>query len=296
MFLDYYGLREQPFGVTPNPRFLYAAPGYREALEALSHSIEWGLGFSALVAAPGMGKTTLLLSILQRYATVARTALLFDTQCKSRDLIRQLLFELGEDRDVVADEVQLRHSFRRLLIQEARKGRRVVIAIDEAQNLSTAALETVRLLSNLERPDAKLVHIILCGQPRLGEKLREPNMVQFIQRIPVLAQLEPLNGEHTARYIEHRLALAGHKGKPPFTRRAAERIAANTGGVPRRINMLCMNLLYAGYRSQTKTIDEDLVCRMDADAALSFSISEDKEGSPFADPSKLQRVVQGERT
>lgn len=296
MFLRHFGLREQAFGVTPNPRYLYAAPGYREALEAFAHSIEWGLGFSALVAAPGMGKTTLLLSTLQRYSRASRTALLFDTQCNRRDLLRQVLFELGEDHDEVADEVHLRHMFRHLLLREAGKGRRVLLAIDEAHNLNAAALETIRLLSNLERPDAKLVHILLAGQEGLGEKLRQPNMAQFIQRIPVVARLKPLDREQTGRYIEHRLELAGRQGKPLFTPRAVERIAAATGGVPRRINMMCLNALYAGYQNRKQEIDERVVSQVERDNSLNFCLTEDLPDLAEAARPGLRTVVQGETT
>src|ERR1700683_956379 len=162
MFLEYYGFREQPFGVTPDPRFLYLSPAHREALASLYYGIESGRGFLALIAKPGMGKTTLLFQLLEKFRDNARTALFCQTQCSSRQLMRFLLAELGSDRDE-QDSVRMHDELNKILLQEARAGRRVIIVIDEAQNLHSSVLETIRLLSNFETPKAKLLQIILAG-------------------------------------------------------------------------------------------------------------------------------------
>ena len=167
MFLNYYGLREQPFGVTPDPRFLYLSPAHREALASLVYGIESGLGFLALIATPGMGKTTLLFHLLEKFRTSARTAFLFPTQCNSREFMRFLLAELGYGSDD-QDFVRMHEEFNKRLLQEARAGNRFIVVIDEAQNLEPSVLETVRLLSDFETPRAKLMHIILAGQPELS--------------------------------------------------------------------------------------------------------------------------------
>ena len=147
MYLNFYGLREEPFGVTPDPSFLYHSPSYREAEATLEYSIRSGRGFAALVAPPGMGKTTLLFQLLERYSGVARTAFIFLTQCDSREFLRYLMSELGADTGE-NDFVRLQEQFGELLVREAHSGKKVIAVVDEAQNLDVNVLETVRLLSD----------------------------------------------------------------------------------------------------------------------------------------------------
>jgi general secretion pathway protein A len=160
MFLDYYHLREQPFGVTPDPRYLYLSGAHREALASLYYGIEAGRGFMALIAKPGMGKTTLLFQLLERLRKSSSFAFLFQTQCNSREFLSYLLRDMGLEtgaQDVVSMHQQLNEA----LIRVSRSGRRSVPVIDEAQNLDDSVLETVRLLSDFETPDTKLIQIIL---------------------------------------------------------------------------------------------------------------------------------------
>src|SRR5579863_10321515 len=204
MFLKFYGLREQPFGVTPDPRFLYLSPEHREALASLYYGIESGRGFMALIAKPGMGKTTLLFHLLEKFRHTARTAFIFQTQCNSREFMRLLLVELGvQNHD--HDFVRTHEEFNKLLLQEARAQRRFIVVIDEAQNLDASVMETVRLLSDFETPRAKLLQIILSGQPELADKLASQQMVQFRQRVSLLGRLTPLSSDETRKYIEYRL-------------------------------------------------------------------------------------------
>src|SRR5215470_11439212 len=144
MFLEYFRLREQPFGVTPDPRYLFPSPGHREALASLIYGIESNLGFGSLIAEPGMGKTTLLFHLLERYRQSARTAFIFNTQCNSFDLLQSLLTELDEQQ-VPRDTFQLHERVKQILASESQAGRRVLVMIDEAQNLSDIVMETVRL-------------------------------------------------------------------------------------------------------------------------------------------------------
>src|ERR1700677_8139 len=204
MFLNYYGLREQPFGVTPDPRFLYLSPAHREALASLVYGIESGLGFLALIASPGMGKTTLLFHLLEKFRTSARTAFLFQTQCNSREFMRFLLAELGYECDD-GDFVHMHEQFNNRLLQEARAGNRFIVVLDEAQNLEPSVLETVRLLSDFETPRAKLMQIILAGQPELADKLARPGMIQLRQRVSLMTGLKPLSFDEIDKYIQHRL-------------------------------------------------------------------------------------------
>src|SRR5207302_6274366 len=204
MFLEFYKLREQPFGVTPDPRFLYLGQTHREGLASLFYGIETGRGFLALVAEPGMGKTTLLFQLMERLRRSARTVLLSQTQCDSRELLRYLLGSLGLDhsgQDVVVMHEKLNES----LAREMSAGRRFILIIDEAQNLDNSVLETVRLLSDFETPRAKMLQIILAGQPRLAQKLASPDLLQLRQRIAIFSRLDPFTPVEAARYINHRL-------------------------------------------------------------------------------------------
>jgi len=258
MFLNYYGLREEPFGVTPDPRFLYLTPSHREAQATLDYGIQSGRGFAALVARPGMGKTTLLFHLLQRYSESAKTAFLFQTQCDSREFMRYLLVELGLDMQVT-DFVQLHDEFNRMMVRESRAGRRIIIVVDEAQNLSPTVLETVRLLSDFETPRTKLLHIILAGQPELADKLASPSLAQLRQRITHLVRLDAFSRQQTDEYIEHRLRTAGYASERPLFSSEARAIIHERGeGVPRIINNLCFNALSLGFVAEKKTVDASI--------------------------------------
>jgi len=257
MFLEFYGLREQPFGVTPDPRFLYLSPDHREALASLYYGIESGRGFMALIAKPGMGKTTLLFHLLDKFRLSARTAFIFQTQCNSREFMRLLLAELGVNHD--HDFVRTHEEFNKLLLQEARAHRRFIVVIDEAQNLDASVMETVRLLSDFETPRAKLLQIILSGQPELADKLASQQLVQFRQRVSLLGRLTPLSSEETRKYIEYRFRVGGHSGPLPFSEDALLAIAQSTEGIPRNINNLCFNVLSLGCAMGQPVIDTRLV-------------------------------------
>src|SRR6202045_4948432 len=191
MFLNFYSLREQPFGVNPDPRYLYFSPSHREALASLFYGIETGRGFLALIAEPGMGKTSLLFQLLERLKGSIRSAFLFQTQCDSRELLRYLLEGLGIGSHE-GDLVQLHARLNQFLLAEARSGRRVVGFIDEAQNLADTALETVRLLSNFGAAAAKILKIVPAGQPEVPRRAKSPRLAQFSHRIAVLTGLKPL--------------------------------------------------------------------------------------------------------
>jgi len=274
MFRDFYGLTEQPFGVTPDPRFLYLSPSHREALASLYYGIDAGRGFVALIAKPGMGKTTLLFHLLQRFGTSARTVFLFQTQCNSREFMRFLLLELGCELQDQQDLVTMHEEFNRCLLQEARAGRRFIVVVDEAQNLEPSVLETVRLLSDFETPQAKLLQIVLSGQPELADKLDRPSLRQLRQRVSLLSTLAPLSREEVERYINHRLRAAGCRNGLLLTARAVERITELSGGIPRNINNICFNALSLGCSLRLKTIDVDVVQQVAADFDLTSVRSE----------------------
>ena len=278
MFLDYFRLREQPFGVTPDPRFLYPSPGHREALASLIYGIESNLGFGSLIARPGMGKTTLLFHILEQYRQSARTAFIFNTQCDSSDLLRSLLAEL-DDQPVPEQALafHLHERFKQILAKELQARRRVILVIDEAQNLDHTAMETIRLLSNFESANFKLLYIVLAGQPELSAKLRRPELSQLQQRIPIFASLEHLSHEEIFMYIDHRLRVAGHIGRPLFTRQAITEIAGLSQGVPREINRVCFNSLSLAYASSKPVVDSSVVEEVATDLGLSQLLRQERE-------------------
>jgi len=264
MFLKFFGLREQPFGVTPDPRFLYLSAAHREALASLFYGIEAGRGFLSLIAQPGMGKTTLLFHLLEKFRSSARTAFLFQTQCTSREFMRFLLAELGYEGDT-QDFVVMHEEFNKRLMQEARAGNRFIVVIDEAQNLDASVLETVRLLSDFETPRAKLLQIILAGQPELAGKLASPGLAQLRQRVSLFCGLEPLPSWEIKNYIEHRLKVVGHEGDALFDDDALAMIAEISQGIPRNVNNLCFNALTLACALRQKVVDTAVMQEVRAD-------------------------------
>ena len=259
MVLDFYQLSEQPFGVTPDPRYLFLSPTHREALASAVHGVSAGRGFTALIAKPGMGKTTLLFDLLNKVRDQAKTAFLFQSQCSPRDLLRSLLEDLGiEHKD--GDITEMQRKLNECLLSEASKGKRLVVVIDEAQNLEEPVLEVLRMLSNFETPREKLMHFILAGQPQLAGKLASPGLIQLRQRISVIARLKPFTSKETQLYIDHRLRVAGYDFKSSlFTRLALSMIAEYAEGIPRNINNVCFSAMSLGCVNKQKTIDTDVI-------------------------------------
>ena len=196
LLFEPYGIRENPFGPTPDPRFLYESRTHAEAKSSLIIGLECGVGFQALIAPPGMGKTTILFQLLERFQELARTAFVFQIHGDSRDFLSHLLSELGSDEQY-SDLVRVEAAINKLLVREFRRGRSTIIVVDEAQNLDTAVLETLRLLSNFETSKEKLLHIILAGQPHLADRLADPELAQLRQRISMLATLVAFELEDT---------------------------------------------------------------------------------------------------
>src|SRR5271170_2623757 len=224
--LDYYRLEEQPFGVTPDSRYLFLTPSHKEALASLIYGIESGCGFVSLIATPGSGKTTLLFETLHILRDKARIVFLFQTISTPLDLLRSLLSGLGV-RDLQGGLVEMQIRLKDLLTEQYRLGKRVVLVIDEAQNLDDSVLELVRMLSNFETARDKLIQIVLAGQPQLAENIGSPELVQLRQRVSIFARLNPLTAEETALYVAHRLRVAGYASSdtPLFTKDALALIA-----------------------------------------------------------------------
>ena len=269
MFHDFYKMREQPFGVTPDPRFLYLGQSHREALASLYYGIEANRGFVALIAPPGFGKTTLTFQLLEHLHEDIRTVFLFQTQCNSQELFQYILNELGVDAAGM-DMVSMQNKFKQILSRELLAGRRFLLIIDEAQNLDPEVLETIRLLSNFETSREKLLQILLIGQPQLASKLADPALQQMQQRIAMFARLQPFGADDTVRYIAHRLAIAGYDGSPLFTHGALRIITEQSQGIPRKINSLCFSALSLACAMGGKQVDaimmEEVIADLDVDS------------------------------
>jgi type II secretory pathway predicted ATPase ExeA len=257
-FLQYYGLRQQPFDVTPDPAYLYLSRSHKEALTVLSQGIENLRGFVTLVAHPGLGKTTILNKLTEDLGDSARVVHLFQTQCNANELLGYLLSELGVAYDST-DVVAMHRKLNAVLFQEMLEGRRFVLIVDEAQNLQESVLETIRLLSDFETTHSKLIQIVLAGQPLLVKTLLRPGLSQLRQRIGMVANLKPLEAAEVAEYVEHRLQAAGSSGKTVFTRDALNLIAKQSEGAPRSINNLCFSALMLGYSMRKAIIDVETV-------------------------------------
>lgn len=258
MVLDFFGLREQPFGVTPDPAYLYASATHREALVSLSTGIADTRGFLALIAEPGMGKTTLLYQLLEQLRESARTVLVSQSQCTSREFIEFILHDLGIDAGGTG-LVAMQGTLNEILFEQLMSGKRFVLVVDEAQNLDDSVLETVRMLSNFETHNAKLIQIVLAGQPRLAEKLAHPRLAQLRQRVSILCTLHPFSLDETRLYISHRLKVAGYSGELIFDAPSTRLIARHSEGIPRNINNLCYNALLLAYDRGARIVTSDIV-------------------------------------
>ena len=268
MLMQYFGFQEDPFGATPDPRYLYPSHTHREALASLKVGFSNNRGFTAMIALPGMGKTTLLFRLLEDIRETSRSIFLFDIdpECEPRELLGYVLRDMGITPGKGSSEMH--EQFSDALASETRAGRRLVVVIDEAQNLSDAVLERVRLLTNFETSRGKLVHMVLSGQPQLSDKLLQPSLVQLRQRISTICRLEPLSTEDTAAYIEYRLKRAGYDGAPLFTVDALKLITEASQGTPRTINNLCFNALSLCRALNRKQVDGTMVSEVIADLQL----------------------------
>lgn len=248
MYQDYFGFSEMPFHVTPNPRFLYLSPTHEEALQHLRYGIEDKKGFIVLTGEVGCGKTTLCRKLLEELESNDNCdiALLLNPRVSETQLLRGIMKELGSEVKARSKN-DLLDKMNDLLLEKIEQGRDIIVIIDEAQNLSFEVMEMLRMLSNLETYDQKLLQIILMGQPELNEKLREERLRQFRQRVLVHYDLKQLTPAEVQLYVLHRLSLAGSNGRPQFTPRAIKLIAKSSLGIPRMINNICDKALLSTF-------------------------------------------------
>ncbi|MFH1411147.1 MAG: XrtA/PEP-CTERM system-associated ATPase [Candidatus Omnitrophota bacterium] len=260
MYLDFYGLKENPFNVTSDPNFLYLSHTHREALAHLSYGIEQRKGFVEITGEVGAGKTTLCRALLNQLDSKTKTSLIFNPSLPENQLLEAVLSDFGiepERKSKVAFIKQLNE----FLLEQLSLGNNAVLIIDEAQNLRKTTMETIRMLSNLETEKEKLLQIVLVGQPELQDKLDSPDLLQLRQRIGVKFHVRALEKEELAQYIDHRLFVAGAKEKPIFSDKAVEGIYVYSKGIPRIINIVCDRALLLGFVEETREIEEDVVRR-----------------------------------
>ncbi len=255
MYLSFFGLKERPFSIAPDPRYLFMSQRHKEALAHLAYGIRHGAGFVLLTGEVGTGKTTICRQILRKLPEDTRLAFILNPMLDAIELLATLCDELGVEYDNNEYSLkQLTDNLTRFLLQCHQDGINVVLMIDEAQNLAPEVLEQIRLLTNLETDQRKLLQIILVGQPELQELLARKDLRQLAQRVTARYHLRPLNEEETRAYIVHRLRIAGSQ-YPVFSKQAIRAVFLHSEGIPRLINNLCDRAMMAAFSAENKNVN-----------------------------------------
>ncbi len=260
MYLEYFQLKEFPFSITPDPKYLYFSNLHKMAFDHLIYGILQRKGFIELTGEVGCGKTTLCRAVLSHLRDKVKSALILNPYLNGTQLLRAITTDFGL---APAGRDRLSHlaALNTFLLRQAAAGTNVVLMVDEAQDLPTSTLEQIRLLSNLETDQQKLVQIVLAGQPELKQRLAASNLRQLRQRITVRCHIPPLPADEIGAYIEHRLRTAGAPDEVHFDSGAVERVAAYSGGIPRMVNSTCDYAMLAGYTLNSKTLTGECVDR-----------------------------------
>ena len=279
MYDTHFGFTDLPFNVTPDPRFLYNSPLYQEAFAVLRYGVEARKGFIVITGETGTGKTMLLRMLLDSVASAVHTAFIFNPRINFTELLRLILNELQITHSSDDKPTMMRH-LNDYLIEQLRRGDSVALLVDEAQDLSDEMLEELRLLSNLETRQEKLIQIVLMGQPELERKLDQPGLRQLKQRVALRCRLLPLRSEEVGLYIAARLQTAGYEGEGLFAPEAVEKIAHYSEGIPRLINVICDNALLIAYAASETQVSAGMVEEVAVD--LQFTTSHDVKKKPPA--------------
>jgi general secretion pathway protein A len=270
VYNEYFGFESDPFRVNPDPRFLYMSESHAEALATLVYAVQERKGFITLTGEVGTGKTTILNALLQKLGPSVQTAYIFNTSLTIEDLFSALFEELELDPIEPFRKTAALSRLNHHLIQRLENGQQTLLIVDEAQNLSEDMLEEIRMLSNLETPQSKLLQIMLVGQPELAEKLSRPAMRQLRQRVELRHAIRPLQAEETAYYIRERLVVAGHPKGDVFAGAAEKAVHRFSRGIPRVINVLCDNSLIAAFSRESKRVTAAMVETAASDLGLSL--------------------------
>jgi len=282
MYLTHFNLSELPFSITPDPRFLYMSARHREALAHLLYGLGEGGGFVQLTGEVGTGKTTICRCLLEQVPDNVDIALVFNTKVTAAELIASVCDELGVSYPAGTDSIKtLTDVLNQHLLQNYANGRRTVLILDEAQNLSTEVLEQIRLLTNLETATQKLLQVILIGQPELRKMLARDDMRQLAQRITARYHLEPIEREDAGAYIQHRLQVCG-ASRNIFNKAAITSIQQLSGGIPRLMNVLCDRSLLGAYVEGKMQVDKKVVRKAAREVLSDISPEPVKSGSSRA--------------
>lgn len=265
MYQEFYGLKENPFSIQPDPDFLYFGRRHSYAYATMEFGIKNRAGFMVVSGEIGCGKTTLIRHLLNNLAPDHTVGLVYNTHREISNLLEWIMLSLGLPYEGKSN-VALFDTFQQFLIEQYGLGKCVLLIIDEAQNLSPDALESLRMLSNINADKNQLLQIMLVGQPQLKDLLARPDLQQFAQRVEVDFHIKPFAASDVQGYIEHRLTIAG-RNTPLFTLEACSRIAEASQGVPRRINVLCNKALAYGFAAESALIDLELVEEVLSDGA-----------------------------
>uniref|UniRef100_UPI0012FC8864 ExeA family protein n=1 Tax=Azohydromonas aeria TaxID=2590212 RepID=UPI0012FC8864 len=263
MYVSHFGLRSEPFSIAPDPRYLFMSERHREALAHLLYGVRGGGGFVLLTGEIGAGKTTVVRAFLQQLPADCRAAYVFNPRLTAVELLQTVCEDFGLGVIPATTVKPLVDALNAFLLREHAAGRQCLLVIDEAQNLDPELLEQLRLLTNLETSERKLLQIVLVGQPELQRTLA--GMEQLAQRVIARYHLAALSEGETRQYVEHRLGVAGFTGAPPFDAAALRQVHALTGGVPRRINLLCDRALLGAYAQAKHRVDRTTVRRAAAE-------------------------------
>lgn len=280
MYESFFQLREKPFSIQPDPEFLYLSRRHKLAYTMLVYSLENRAGFSVITGDVGSGKTTLVRRLLGFLPQSTTVGLVTNTHDNVTNLLEWVMLAFGQPY-VHVSQVALFDAFQQFLIKEYSEGRRTLLIIDEAQNLSASTLEELRLLSNINADKDQLLQMILLGQPELQHLISRPDMRQFAQRVAVDFRLLPLEADEVEGYIRHRLAIAG-RSEPLFTSSACRAIARISGGIPRSINVLCDTAMVYAMALEASRID----------AAVIWEVVKDRrEYGVFDDPADAEKYA-----
>ena len=267
MYNSHFGFSESPFSITPDPRFFYTNPVYREAYANLRYGIEKKKGFIVITGDAGTGKSTLLRKLMRNLGDTIHSAFIFNTDLTFLELLRLILHDLGLPSEETS-RLSMLQGLNDYLIGQLKQGHIVSVLVDEAQNLSAETLEGLRLLSNLETDQEKLLQIVLMGQPELERKLDQPMLRQLKQRVAVQCRLDPLKEKEVGLYIDFRLRAVGYEGSGLFRRDAVQEIAFYSKGIPRLINIISDNALLNAYASSQETVSADIIREVARDLRL----------------------------
>lgn len=258
LYLDFFGLREEPFSLTSDPGFLYLSRQHREALAQVEYGITQRKGFVEVSGEVGAGKTTVCKALLERLGPSCATAFIINSDLPEIELLEAVLWDFGLV-PAVNTKFGMLKTLMNFLLQEAENGRNAALILDEAQDLKVSTLEMIRLLSNLETNKEKLFQIVLVGQPEMAQLLSRPELRQLRQRIAVRCRINPLSPNEVAEYVYHRLKVAGANGTVELADDALARVVSFSGGIPRLINLVCDRALLLGFVRETRTITSDIV-------------------------------------